>query len=454
MFTQKEIHQALQNGAVKNFDAEKIFSSISTDTRTIQKNALFIALKGENFNGEDFAQKAIDAGASGIVVSKNFQKELPCTIFFVDDTLQAYLDIAKAWRQKFSIPVVAITGSNGKTTTKDFVAQVLGDHVCKTQKNFNNEVGLPKTLLNIQNDTKFAVVEIGMRGLGQIERLAKIAQPTIGVVTNVSETHIELLGSIENIARAKSELARYPKLQTLILNADDRFVLPMKELSSAKILTFGLKNKNADVFCESYEMGDAQIKFKVNFFKKNCVEFVLPPSVLGEHNLYNALAALCVGYSLNFSFETMKENLQNTQLTGQRLEILKRKNYTVINDAYNASPASMREAIKVLAQMNGKRKIAVLGDMLELGKFSEELHKNLGKILQEYGIQNLITIGKLAKKIPEGFTKNLNDAQIFSFDENQHEQAGKFLQKFLKNDDVILLKGSHGMHVEKLLDYI
>ena len=224
--------------AEKNSDAEIYFEGVTTDSRKITSGALFVALKGEIFNGEDFAAEALRKGAAAVLVSKNFDRELDGIILKVDDTLKAYSQIAGAWRNRFNIPIVAVTGSNGKTTTKDLTAAALNGlgNVQKTSGNFNNEVGVPMTLLELNDKHKAAVVEIGMRGLGQIESLAEIVKPTIGIVTNVSETHFELLGSIENIARAKGELVEaIQKGGTIILNADNRHTAAMKDLARAGV---------------------------------------------------------------------------------------------------------------------------------------------------------------------------------------------------------------------------
>ena len=335
-FALDEIVQA--TGAAVSGGAETIFSDVTTDTRTIEKGALFIALKGERFNGEDFLQKAQEAGAAGVLVSSGCPAEktdgLSLAVLRVADTLKAYQQIAHAWRVKFSLPVVAITGSNGKTTTKDLTASVLGASfsVLRTEANFNNEIGLPKTLLGLRNEHKAAVVEIGMRGLGQIEALAPIAAPTVGVVTNVGETHIELLGSIENIAKAKSEMVEaLGEGGTAVLNADDPRVLAMREKAKkgVSVVTFG-ENENADVRGTEIVQDGMESRFTAIFpdGKKQSYRLPLP----GRHNISNALAALAVGHALGLSPKAMAAGLEAPAMSGARFACEKRGDYMIIND--------------------------------------------------------------------------------------------------------------------------
>lgn len=449
-FTAKEIENAI--GVKGEGKAVEKFSDITTDTRKITENSLFIALKGEKFNGEDFAAEAVTKGATGVVVSQNFEQNIEnAAVFKVPDTLKAYQKIAHSWREKFDIPVIAITGSNGKTTTKELVATAispLGD-IHKTAANFNNEVGLALTLLGIRENHKAAVVEIGMRGLKQIETLAPIARPNIGIVTNVGETHIELLGSIENIAKAKSELVEAIDDGTVILNRDDANVYAMKEKakSGVKIITFGVYN-DADIKATDIKYDGLNTKFKVTY-KDETSEFSLP--MAGEHNVYNALAAISAGVALNVSLQDMASALLGAKNAKMRFEVTEKDGATFINDAYNASPLSMNAALKTMNETYGGRKIAVLGDMLELGDSEVSAHKKVGKEVKEFNFSALITLGERGKIIAEG-AKNAGLKNVIVT--NTHKDAAEALKSILQKGDTVLLKGSRGMEMEKILGLI
>ena len=429
------------------------FEDIVTDTRKIKEGVLFVALSGERFNGEDFAAEAVAKGAAGVVVSRNCPEDkLPAggAVLVVENTLKAYQQIAHAWRMKFDIPVIAVTGSNGKTTTKDLVAAVLSARgpVCKTQANFNNEVGLPLTLLSIREEHVAAVVEIGMRGMHQIEELVPIAEPSIGIVTNVGETHIELLGSIENIAKAKSELVEgIPAGGTIILNQDDPRVAAMREKAGkdVRVLTFGIEQE-ADIRGDAIHTDEHMTRFSV-CYREKFHDYVIP--VLGRHNVYNALAAVAVGLAMGFSAMEIHMGFQTLEATKMRFECVERDGYRIINDAYNASPMSMKASLETTAKLSAEsRKIAVLGDMLELGDISAEAHREVGHEVGRNGFSVLITYGEMSRKIDEGAAeagvKDIRHAAT-------HEEAAEMLKKLLHRGDTVLFKGSRGMKMEKIL---
>lgn len=437
-------------GADSNSAVNIFFEGVTTDSRKISKGVLFVALKGEKFNGEDFAQDALNKGAAAVLVSKTAPNFEGVTLK-VNDTLTAYQQIAKSWRERFQIPVVAITGSNGKTTTKDLTAAVLSalGKVCKTSANFNNEIGVPMTLLEIDESHKAAVVEIGMRGLHQIETLAQYVKPTIGIVINVNETHIEILGSIENIARAKGELVQAVQGGTVILNADNFYTAEMKKIANpgTKILTYGLDNA-ADLTAENIFVSGNSTLFDLKY-NGETFNFEIP--IIGRHNVSNALAAIAAGLSVGLSIDEIKRGISSLVTTKMRLEVIRRNGLTLINDAYNASPASMQAAIQTVAEIYDNRKIAVLGDMLELGAISEKVHREVGAQLAENNFDTLITFGELGKFIAAG-AKEAGVKNIFSFD--THEDAAKKILDIAKKDDVILFKASHGMHLEKIIELI
>ena len=454
-FTLREVLEAA--GAEIYTRAGKEFSDIVTDTRKIEAGVLFIALKGERFNGEDFAAEAADKGAAGIMVSMECPEDKLAdisnvTILRVWDTLGAYQQLARYWRKKFELPVIAITGSNGKTTTKDITASVLSSRwqVLKTQANYNNEIGLPLTLLQLTKQHQAAVVEIGMRGFGQIAALAPLAMPTIGIVTNVGETHMELLGSLENIAKAKSELVEaIPAGGTVILNQDNTYVAGMaaKVRQGVRLITFGMK-EDAQLRGSNVRTEGQNTKFTCSL-DEDAHEFTLP--MVGEHNVYNALAALAAGYALGFTAEDMQQGLDHLEMTKMRFEYKQVGAYTVINDAYNASPMSMRAAIHTLAQVAPGRKVAVMGDMLELGSVSVEAHRTVGRELAENGVTVLVTRGEMGEYIADG-AEDAGMKQVYRC--GTHEAAGCVLRELLEPGDTILFKGSRGMQMEKIIDLL
>ena len=437
----------------EGFDENLIVTGITTDSRKISEGVLFIALKGENFNGEDFVEDAFTKGATAAIVSKNFSKEISGgAIIKVDDTLKAYQKIAAYWRDKFNIPIVAITGSTGKTTTKDLTAAVLSElgKILKTSANFNNEIGVPLTLLELDETHKAAVVEIGMRGLGQIEELAKIVKPNIAIVTNVNETHIELLGSMENIAKAKAELVEaIPSGGAVILNADNPYTAAMKNLvkPGVKIFTHGIEHP-ADLKADNVSITGGSTVFDLTYQGK-IYHFDLP--LIGRHNISNALAATAAGLFVGLDFDQIRYGISTLVTTKMRFEVIRRDGIIIVNDAYNASPASMRASIKTAAEVYDTRKIAVFGDMFELGDISEKVHREVGEYLAANNFEILITVGELGKFIAEG-AKSAGMEKVFVTD--SHEDAAKTLRGILHYDDVVLFKASHGMHLEKVIELI
>ena len=374
--------------------------------------------------------------STAAIVSKNFSKKIHGEIIKVDDTLTAYQQIAAAWRDKFNIPIIAITGSTGKTTTKDLTAAVLSSlgKILKTSANFNNEIGVPMTLLELNENHKAAVVEIGMRGLGQIKNLAKIVKPTIAIVTNVNETHIEILGSMENIARAKAELVEsIPEGGAVILNADNFYSDFLKKFAKngVKIFTHGIENF-ADFKAENISISNSATDFDL-IYKNKIFHVDLP--IIGRHNISNAMSAIAAGIFSGISIENAIKGLSTLVTTKMRFEVIHRDKITIINDAYNASPASMRAAIKTAAEIY----------------ISEKVHKDVGECVAENNFEILITVGELGKFIAEG-AKSAGLEKIFVTD--SHENAAKILRSILQADDVVLFKASHGMHLEKIIELI
>ena len=443
----------VHSGKLRGNDA---IPKITTDTRKIETGDLFIALRGENFDGAEFAADALQKGASAVLVgaplSKSVEKALKNAkgaVLTVSDTLAAYQAIAHAWRMKFGVPVVAITGSNGKTTTKDLTAAVLSARgtVCRTAANYNNEVGLPLTLLGMTGGDVAAVVEIGMRGLGQIAALAPVAAPSIGIVTNVCEVHMELLGSIENIAKAKVELVQaIPTGGTVILNADDARVAAMRSLAAdgVRILTYGI-GADADVRAEALRLTSVGSQFMVTWNNERH-DYSIP--LAGRHNVSNALAALAAGFVLGYTPQEMQTGLRRLAVTKMRYEVHEVGAWTFINDAYNASPSSMAAALETTANLYEGRKIAVLGDMLELGDAAEEAHRRIGRRAAELGFAALVTYGPQSRWMHTA--AEAAGCPVCCHAET-HEAAAEHLHTLLRDGDTVLFKGSRGMKMEAVI---
>ncbi len=431
------------------------FAGLTTDSRAVQAGELFVAFSGETFDGHNYCAKAVELGATGVLVSKDVTG-LPegVAVFKVPDTLKAFQEIARAYRRSFDdLKVFAITGSNGKTSTKDLLAACLGAkyNVVKTQGNFNNEIGLPKTLLNITADTDIAVVEMGMRGLGQIAELCEIAEPDSGLISNVGETHMELLGSMENIGKAKGEIVEnLPADGFAVLNGDNEFVVAAVTKTKAKVVFFGLGEE-----CD-YRGSDIVTTGLGTTF--TCTEKATGKTVkvklqlIGEHNVYNALSAIAGAACYGVSLEASAKALATARLTGSRQEIIYIGDITFINDAYNASPASMEAALKTLAEANkaakNSRTIAVLADMLELGNISEDGHRRVGRWAVETGTDFILTYGDEAAYIADEAKKLGGNAQHCA----DRQEAANVLRTIANAGDIILLKGSHSMQVDKMLE--
>lgn len=443
---------AATKAAIADFD----FTGVTTDSRAVKPGELFVALKGGNFDGHDYCVKAAELGAAGVVVSRDVEG-LPAgvSVFKVEDTLLAYQQLAHAYRLKQQgLKVFAITGSNGKTSTKDLLAACLGAKykVVKTQGNFNNEIGLPKTLLSIQPDTDIAVVEMGMRGLGQIAELCRIAEPDSGLITNVGETHMELLGSMENIGKAKSEIVvDLPSDGFAVLNGDNEYVLAAAGKTKAQVVYFGLGES-----CD-YRGSDIVTSALGTTFtcteKKSGKSVSVRLQLIGEHNVYNALSAIAGAACYGVPLEDSAKALATARLTGSRQEIIYIGDITFINDAYNASPASMEAALKTLAEAKkaahgAVRTIAVLADMLELGAISEDAHRRVGRWAVENGVDYVLTYGPEAAYISEEVKKLGCETCHYA----DRQGAADKLRQLATAGDIILLKGSNSMQVGKMLE--
>lgn len=447
------------NGKLLIGNLEEDCENFCTDTRKIQKGDVYVGLKGEKFNGNEYYKEALEKGAkvaviSGIEVTKeDLDKYKDKTIIEVKDSLEAFGDIAAYKRDLYDIPVIQITGSVGKTSTRDIIANVVRTQykTLQTEGNQNNAVGLPTTLLKLK-DHEAVVVESGMNHLGEIRYLGKIAKPTVAVITNIGTAHIGFLGSRENILKAKLEILENLKPDGYIVINNDNDMLNKwaKEDTKYKKYTFGIDEKS-DVMAYNIKVNENYSTYNV---KINNKEYSVKVPVSGIHFVYNSLCAIAVGNLLNIAPENIIKGIETFTLTKNRMEIDKIKDgVTVINDAYNASYDSMKAAIEYLQGLPGERKIAVLGDMFELGKFSEEIHRKVGIEVFTHKIDMLVTVGKESKYIAEevkylGMSKD----NVASFDTT--EEAINYLNKTLRKNDVVLLKAANGMHFSKIFDGI
>ena len=434
------------------------FRGVSINSRTVVREELFVCIKGDRFDGHDFLGDVIEKKVGGIIISdpeklpsKPVRSEEEPFVIHVQDTLKALQDLASFQRKRFPFQVVAITGTNGKSTTKEMIASILETKfkTLKTQGNLNNHIGVPLTLLKREPSHEMGVLELGMSAAGEIKRLAEIAQPDIGVITNISEGHLVQLKSLKDIQSAKGELFdALTEQSTAIVNADDPLVLELARSLRAKTVTFGI-DQPADVRASEIENKDnLGFQFKVSLFDKT-LSVRLP--YLGYCNIYNALAALATGYSLGIKEDAMTRGLENYQRMSQRNEKIQHKEIDLINDSYNANPRSMTEALKTLDSFKTQgRRIFVIGDMLELGDRSITAHQKLGEEIAASKTNILIALGKLASLSAKS-AQALAGEKIQILELTSHQEAAEFLTQEAVSGDCVMFKGSRGAAMEKVL---
>ncbi len=432
--------------------------NFSKDTRMIKEGDTFIAIKGSNFNGNLFWQEALDNGANTVIIEKielkqdDLKKYKNKNIIQVEDTRVALKQMAMAKRNLYkNLIVVGVTGSVGKTSTKDIVANVLSQkyNTLKTEGNNNNDVGLPFTILNLR-EHELAVIEMGMNHLGEISDLTKIARPTISVITNVGTAHIGNLGSRENILKAKLEILDGMENKKIVINNDNDMLNKWKMDNSddIEIHTFGIEN-DSDAMAENIRKSENKTEFTCKYNNEK-IDLCVP--VGGDVFVLNALCATVVGKMLGLSNEEIQKGISSFKLTKKRMEIIQLDNdIKIINDCYNASVDSMKASLKYLCEISGKRKIAVLGDMFELGNFSEELHRKVGEYVVDNKIDLLYLIGENSIYIKEeAIKKGMAEEKIFYF--NTKDQLTKDLKAKMKKDDTILFKASNGMKLFEIIE--
>ncbi|MBE9562696.1 MAG: UDP-N-acetylmuramoyl-tripeptide--D-alanyl-D-alanine ligase [Proteobacteria bacterium] len=436
MFTLTEIAPAL-NATLTGIDIK--FTSCSTDTRQLQPKAIYIALAGENFDGHDFIQQAQTKGAVAAIVSNDVETDLPT--LRVHDTRKALGDLANLWRQCFDLPIIAVTGSNGKTTTKEMLKAIFGqDSVLATKGNLNNEIGVPLTLFNLNNKHRYAIVEMGANHMGEIATLTKITQPTCAIITQCAPAHLEGFGSIEGVAKAKGEIfANLPDDGVAIINNDDTYALLWHDLAAShQVKTYGLDSQ-ADITAKNITLQDASSNF---ILQTPIGEIAINLPLPGKHNIMNALAASTGALTYNCTLQTIQQGLQSMQPVAGRLQIIKGK-ITLINDTYNANPSSLKAALQVLTNTSSPHWLA-LGDMGELGDDSVEFHRQAGQLAREFGVEKLWTIGNISHHATTSFG---NGSKHFT----NHADLIQSILTQLPTSATLLIKGSRTMQMEKIV---
>ena len=445
------------NGKLIIGDENLECENFSKDTRNINEKDIYLAIKGENFDGNLFWREALLKGASAVIVQDiDFEKEnlddvKGKTIIKVDDTLESLYKIAEFKRSLYNIPIIAVTGSVGKTSTKDIIASVMSKKykTLKTEGNNNNNIGLPFTILRLK-DHEAAVIEMGMNHLGEIELLSKIAKPTMAVITNVGTSHIGNLGSRENILKAKLEILKGMEHKKIILNNDSDLLHKwnLENNKNIDIFTYGIEN-NSNIIAKDMNLFETHSNF-ISKYEEEENKVTVP--VGGIHFVYNALCAISVGKLNNINDDEIIKGIQEFELTKKRMDIIDLPNgVKIINDTYNASFESMQATLKYLSTFKENRKIAVLGDMFELGEFSKELHEKVGKEVAINKVDMLICVGENAKYIAEEAKKcNMNEEKIIYL--NNSNDAYENIRKIWKKEDVVLFKASNGMKFFEIVD--
>ena len=437
---------------------------ISLDTRSLHPGDLYLALRGDRFDGHDFVATALSRGAVGAIVldsydvsalaSKRGSKRTQPFILGVSDPLDAYQQLAAYHRSRFHIPVVAVTGSNGKTTTKEMVASVMAHRwkILKTEGNLNNRVGVPQTLFRLHDRHKGAVIEMGVDNLGQTTRLAEIVRPTIGIITNIGPDHMEFFGTIEVSAQAKAELLDLlPPNGVAILNADDSYYDYLAARARCSVVSFGFSSK-ADVRAMDVKSDGRNGTIFRLLLPGTMRHTIVHIRAQGEHNVANALASAAVGSTLGLSGGMIAQGLSRFRPAAMRSQVLLNQGVKLIIDCYNANPASMKAAVQLLSQTGAKRKkIAVLGDMLELGPNAAQMHEEIGGFLARQGIDQLVACGLLGRSIAKGAKQaGLDQAHILEVPDARAAAAAA--KTIVKPGDAVLIKASRGMKLELVAD--
>jgi len=449
MFTVKDILISTR-GRLLSGKEDDILRGISTDTRRIKGGELFAAIKGQRFDGHNFILDAVSRGAGGVLVqegcitSANFK--MPDISFIcVPNTIKALGDIAHFHRSRFNIPLIGVTGSNGKTTTKEMISAILNKkfNVLKNFGTENNHIGVPLTIIRLNSEHKIAVLEMGTNRLGEVRRLSEIARPTMAVITNIGPSHLESLKDTDTVLKAKCEIMEYlDKDAKVVINADNESLKDLK--TDLKVIRFGL-DKSFDFYADKIDIEPDGINFRLN--GKHDIKL----AVVGRHNIYNVLGAIAVSWDFGVSIDEIKEALREFRVPNMRMEVKRIGDIKIINDTYNSNPLSMRQAIEALKDMTTKgRKILVAGDMLELGNLSGRFHHLVGRQAAESGIDLIVAVGKLAEHIVNGAQEaGMNQKKIKMC--NLTKDACEAVVNLIKKGDTILVKGSRAMKMEQIV---
>ncbi|MGQ0809718.1 MAG: UDP-N-acetylmuramoyl-tripeptide--D-alanyl-D-alanine ligase [Nitrospiraceae bacterium] len=468
IFTVEELLEVISAKLLATGDAQwmkRRIRRLCTDSRTVRPGDLFIALKGDRFDGHAFVETALRRGVAGAIVQESYRttrsdrapkrtdRKAPF-LLGVPDPLFAYQQLASHHRCRFDVPMVAVTGSNGKTTTKEMVAGVLAQEkvVLKTEGNLNNRIGVPQTLLRLASRHQAAVIEMGVDREGQTIRLCEIARPTIGIITNIGPDHLEFFGSMEASAQAKAELLDLlPSDGVAVLNADDAYFAYLAARARCRVVSFGISSQ-ADVRAADVRSDDRHgIRFKLILPGKARPTVVLLRAQ-GAYNVSNALAAAAVGHVLSLTGSQMAQGLARFRPAAMRSQVSMWNGVRIINDCYNANPASMKAAIQLLAQLgSSKRTIAVLGDMLELGPESHAMHREVGKFVTEQGVSELIACGALGRALAEG-ARSAGMAPDRVTEMPDALSAGAAAKGLVRRGDVVLVKASRGVRMEQVIE--
>ena len=440
--------RVLMNGLTDAEIPDIPVSSVVTDSRKVTPGSVFVAIKGENFDGNDYALQALESGAVAAVVTR---EGLNGTIA-VSDTRDALCAIAGNYRRQFDPTVVAVTGSVGKTTTKEMVASIFESFDSNTLKNFenrNNEIGLPETVFRMDDDTRLAVLEMGMSGLGEISRLSRCAAPHAGIITYIGVSHIEMLGSRENILKAKLEITDgMDRDGFLVINGDDPYLAGAIDSIPVPVVTFGTEDRRYDVAAKDIYSKGFPSEFTISDCDFGTFRVMIPCS--GLHNVKDALAAYALATRLGFDPEKCAAALSNYQPAGMRQRFRKVRGITVIEDCYNAAPESMEASLRILSDLSCERlRIAVLADMLELGSVSEEAHRKVGILAASLGIDVVLCYGEMAKLTAEA-AKAAGAPQVMHFTDKN--ELAEYLTEITASGDTVLFKGSRGMALEDVIN--
>jgi UDP-N-acetylmuramoyl-tripeptide--D-alanyl-D-alanine ligase len=427
----------------KESDLDTLVTSIFTDSRKATKGSMFVAIKGERADGHKFVESTFNQGAVCALV----EESCPCDIpqIKVESTLEAVKKIAEYYRSLFTIPFIGITGSVGKTSTKEMLASVLKEKfkVHKTQGNFNNELGVPLTLFALEEDADVAVIEMGISDFGEMTRLSKMVKPNFCVITNIGCCHLECLGDRDGVLKAKTEM--FTNMQSdgkIFLNGDDDKLITVKDYNGIKPVFYGLNSSN-EYYGEIVENNSEQGIRTVIHYKGKNIPVTVP--AIGNHMVANAMASVAIGKELGMSDEEIVRGIESYSTIGGRNNVIRTKNYTIIDDCYNANPTSTKASVDTLMNFNNPRKVCILGDMKELGKDEVALHKEVGEHCEKMQVDVLLTVGDLAKNMQE----MLSNTKGFHF--NTNAELIKAVAEILKPNDAILVKASHSMKFEEIV---